>query len=275
MSEPIAIIAGRGALPGLVADTLRARGTGCTVVAIAGFAPEGVAADATLQIERLVPFLQDLVARGIHRVLFAGALQRPRLDPSLFDPATAAEVPRLLPLLQAGDDALLRGVIGLFEDSGIRVLGLADVAPELIPGAGVLGRHQPDTGARADAERAAAIVGALGALDIGQGAVVAGGLCLALESLPGTDAMLEFVVRSGGVQKLAGRAPRGVLYKAPKPDQDRRVDLPAIGPDTVSAAARAGLAGIVFAAGGAVVLERARTVEAADAAGLFLWSRGR
>ena len=65
----------------------------------------------------------------------------------------------------------------------------------------------------------------------------------------------------------------GVLFKGPKPGQDRRADLPTIGPETVLGAQNAGLRGIVLDAGGVIVLDRARVIEMCDQAGLFLTIR--
>ncbi len=260
-----AIIAGRGALP---AALVAAAPDTPLVASMEGFLPDGIAPDLTFRVERLVPFWRALEDAGVARVVFAGAVTRPRLDPSLFDPGTAQIVPQLLAAMKGGDDATLRAVIALFEEAGFDVAGAAEIAPALLPGPGVLaGEVTADDGA--DATRAAAIVTALGAVDVGQGAVVAGGLCLAVEALPGTDRMLE------GVATLPRdlRPARGLLYKAPKPGQDRRIDLPAIGPVTVAAAARAGLAGIAFQAGGTLLLTPEATAAAASAAGLFLWSR--
>jgi DUF1009 family protein len=263
----IALIAGRGRLPAaLVVEMDRP-----LIAALDGFLPEGLVPDMVFRIERLVPFLDHLTQQGVTRVVFAGAVRRPRLDPALFDPQTARLVPRLLAAIQAGDDAALRGVIAIFEEAGLQVLGVDQVAPGLVPGPGVLA-GTPTPADERDAGRAADIVRALGAQDLGQGAVVAQGLCLAVETLPGTDAMLEFVART--VARPDPQGARGVLYKAPKPGQDRRVDLPAIGPQTVAGAAAAGLAGIAWEAGGVIVLDRAATVAAAKAAGLFLWARG-
>ncbi|MEZ5885126.1 MAG: LpxI family protein, partial [Paracoccaceae bacterium] len=101
---------------------------------------------------------------------------------------------------------------------------------------------------------------------------VAQGLCLAVEALPGTDAMLDFAALHQGLRPDPAGA-RGVFYKAPKPGQDRRIDLPAIGPQTVARAAAAGLAGIAWEAGGVLLLGREKTLAAAQEAGLFLWSR--
>jgi hypothetical protein len=61
-----------------------------------------------------------------------------------------------------------------------------------------------------------------------------------------------------------------VLVKAPKPQQDRRFDLPAIGPRTVEEAARAGLGGIAAVAGGSIVAEPALVAAAADKARIFV-----
>lgn len=264
-----AIIAGLGALPQEVADSLAAAGETFVVAELEGF-PTALSAPDPIRfrIERLVPFLDHLSGLGVTRVVFAGAVRRPdRLEPELFDARTATLVPRLLQAMQSGDDAALRTVIGIFEEWDLPVVGVQDVAPDLVPAAGFLAGALTDRDT-ADAARAADIVAALGAVDVGQGAVVAGGLCLAVEALPGTDAMLaSLAARANG----AGR--KGLLYKAPKPGQDRRADLPTIGPATVRGAKSAGLAGIAWEAGGVLLLDRVRTVQAAQDAGLFLWSR--
>ncbi len=258
-----ALIAGTGALPAALWPHL---GPDAVLAEMEGFPAEVPGVDPIrFRLERLVPLIERLEDLGVTRVCFAGAVRRPRLDPEAFDARTAALVPRLIAAMGQGDDGALRAVIGLFEEFGFTVAGLADLAPDLVPGPGVLA-GAPTEAARRDIARAAEIVAGLGALDLGQGAVVAAGLCLAVETLPGTDAMLEFVRQTKAM-------PGGVLYKAPKPAQDRRIDLPAIGPETVARAAAAGLSGIGFEAGGAVLLDRAATLAAADAAGLFLWSR--
>ena len=263
-----AIIAGRGALPLALRAALPEPALIC---ALDGFAPAGVAADIVFRIERLAVLLDDLVARGVGRVVFAGAVQRPQLDPALFDPKTAMLVPQLMAAMQAGDDATLRAVIAIFEDWGLAVAGVQDLVPALVPVAAVWCGAVTDRD-RADADRAAAIVAALGAVDVGQGCVVAQGLCLAVEALPGTDAMLASLAGLGPLRPDPGRG-RGLFYKAPKPGQDLRIDLPALGPDTVRRVAEADLGGIVWQAGGVICLDLAGMQAQAAAAGLFLWAR--
>lgn len=257
-----ALIAGGGALPGLLLQAA----PGMLVCALEGQPAPGGSV-LPFRIERLVPFLDALTDRGIRRVCFAGAMQRPKLEPELFDARTAALVPRLVGAMQAGDDATLRAVIALFEEWEFEVIGADRLAPGLVPGDGLLCGTVGDQD-QLDAARAAEIVAALGAVDVGQGAVVARGLCLGVEALPGTDALLDFVAAHRGLVPKAG-----VFFKAPKPGQDRRIDLPALGPQTVAKVAAAGLSGIVFEADGVLLLDRAATIAAAEAAGIFLWGR--
>lgn len=262
----LALIAGRGGLPAALVAALPDRPYVCALV---GFAPEGLTPDLTFRIERLVPFLDHLTDRGITRVALAGAVSRPRLDPQLFDPATAQLVPRLLAAMQGGDDATLRAVVDLFEETGLRVEGVETLAPGLLPGPGVLAGPLP-AWAEADADRAAAITAALGAVDVGQACVVAQGLCLGVEALPGTDALLAQIAALP--DPLRPRR-QGLLYKGAKPGQDRRVDLPTIGPATLDHAAAAGLAGVVIQAGSVICLDRPALLQRAAAQGLFLWAR--
>lgn len=263
-----AIIAGSGALPGALVAALAERPLVC---ALDGFAPEGLAVDQAFRVERLAPFLRWLQDQGVSRVVFAGAIRRPRLDPSLFDAATAQLVPRLVAAMQAGDDATLRAVLAIFEEAGFAMAGVPEIAPALVPGAGVLaGALTPQD--EADARRAAEITAALGAVDVGQGCVVAQGLCLGVETLSGTDTMLAQVAAIGALRPDVGQG-RGLFYKAAKPGQDLRIDLPTLGPATVRAVAAAGLGGIAFQAGAVICLDLPAMRAACAEQGLFLWAR--
>jgi DUF1009 family protein len=263
-----AIIAGAGGLPSALVAAMAEPPLIC---ALDGFAPANLQPDQVFRIERLALFLRWLEDQGVTRVAFAGAVSRPRLDPSLFDPSTAQMVPRLLQAMQGGDDATLRVVLAIFEEAGFAIASVPELAPSLVPGAGVLvGSVTPQDSA--DAERAAAIVQALGAVDVGQGCVVAQGICLGVETITGTGAMLGQVAGIGALRPDPARG-RGLLYKAAKPGQDLRIDLPTLGPDTVRAAVQAGLGGIAFQAGAVICLDLAEMQDLAAKAGLFLWAR--
>ena len=115
------------------------------------------------------------------------------------------------------------------------------------------------------------IAGHIGALDIGQAAIVARGIVLGVESVEGTDAMLARVGELSEEVRGTPDARAGVLAKIPKPQQDRRIDLPALGPQTIAGAARTGLAGIVFEADGVLFEAPDACIEQANRAGLFLY----
>ncbi len=275
VAVPVGIVAGRGQLPVALARVLRDAGRDVVLAEMAGFAadnPDGLPV-IPFRVEKLGALFKALRGAGVAEVVFAGAVARPRLDPAQFDFKTMTLAPRFLPALKGGDDAILRAVLDIFEAEGFAVRAAQDVAPMLLPAPGVLTRAQPGARDRKDAARAAAIVAALSAVDVGQGAVVAGGLALGVEALPGTDRMLAQVAALPAALRPDPATARGVLFKGPKAGQDRRVDLPVIGPGTVAGAAAAGLSGVVIAAGGVMVLERTAVIATADAAGLFLWVR--
>jgi UDP-2,3-diacylglucosamine hydrolase len=265
MTGRTALVAGSGLLPG----ALCAARPDLLVTALEGFSPQNLTPQILFRVERLIPFIRALQEASVVEVIFAGSVRRPRLDPALFDAQTAQIVPRLLAAMQSGDDATLREVIAIFEDFDLTVKGVADIAPALIPQAGVL-VGQPSLQDQADAARAAMIVNALGTVDVGQGAVVVKGLCLAVEALPGTDAMLANIAALKGP---LNEARAGLIYNAPKPTQDLRIDLPTIGIQTVIHAANAGLAGIAFEAGGVILLELEAVLAEAKKLGLFVWAR--
>ncbi len=276
-AAPVGLVAGRGALPRQLAEAAVRAGREVTV---ASFAPLDWQEDAPpgikflrARFERLGALFGALRDRGVADLFLAGALERPALDPTAFDAAFQRHAPRLLAAMRGGDDGLLRAVVAMIETEGFRVRGPWELAPALLPASGVLTKAVPGAADKTDAARAAFIQATVGAADIGQACVVAGGLCLGVETIEGTDALLERLRSDPVLRARRPEAPRGLLYKAPKPGQELRVDMPVIGPETVKRAARAGLGGIVIAAGGVLLLEAEATVAAADDAGLFLWVR--
>ncbi|MGI3184011.1 LpxI family protein [Nioella aestuarii] len=255
-----AIIAGAGALPGLLLQAGPAH-----IVRLAGVENDPLdAPDIPARFERFGALFADLRAAGVKDLAFAGALSRPAFDPALMDPVTMALMPRVAGAMAQGDDALLRVIAEIFEEQGFRVIGALDLRPDLTAAQGPISGTPTDAQVR-DAARARSVLDALGPLDVGQGAVAAKGQVIGIETLQGTDAMLRFV----GVS-LPGSG--GVLVKRPKPGQDLRMDTPVIGPATVMKAAEAGLSGIEIAAGSVLVLDRDAVETACEASGISLWA---
>ncbi len=264
-----ALIAGQGALPGILTDAMAGRGEAFVVAALDGFSPDLPGLDVEVfRLERLVPFMDRLLDAGVTDICLAGAVRRPKIEPELFDPRTAMLVPRLAVAMQPGDDATLRIFMEIFEEHGLAIRAAHDIAPDLLPPQGLLTRAAPGGGHAADAELGEVTVAQMGRKDIGQACVVANGQIVATEGPEGTDAMLRALPPS---PVRSGRS--GILFKAPKPDQDRRADLPVIGPGSASLAVASGLEGIVIEAGGVMIIDLPATRAILDDAGLFLWVR--
>ena len=273
VGEPIAIICGGGSFPGAVADAIVRRGRRPVMFGIKGWAsPEVIAryAHHWIALGQAGRFFRLARAEHCREVLFIGTLLRPPLAHIRLDWQSIRLMPRVVRFFRGGDDRLLSGLAGLMEEGGLRVVGIKEAAPEIFVPAGVLGRWQPSERDRADIAYALKLVATLGAFDVGQAAVVADNHVLALEAAEGTDNLLTRIAdlrRQGRVVTPPGV---GVLVKAPKPGQDRRFDLPAIGPQTIENVARAGLAGLAVAAGNAIIAEPDVVVAAADRARIFL-----
>lgn len=269
---PLAIVAGDGALPRLLAEDCQRRDRSFAVVLFGGFRPDWTLGLPVIEAEFEKParLFKALSEGGFAHVTFAGSMQRPQLRPLRFDWKFLRLAPTILPAMKAGDNTTLATVTAIFEAEGLTVVGAHDVLESLLAPAGVLTVAKISKPDWADIRRAFDIAEASGKLDVGQGAVVAQGLCLGVESIQGTDAMLDWVAQTGQAFRPDPRGARGVLAKRPKPGQDWRVDLPAIGPATMDKVAAAGLAGVAVQAGGILILGQEETVEAANRQGLFL-----
>lgn len=277
----LGIIAGAGALPVTVAscdDAYGRAGKAPFVVRLTGIAdrafPDLETRDCGLgEAGKLIRLLKD---HGCDAVCLAGIVARPDFTALKLDLKGARLLPKVIKAAAIGDGALLDVLVETLEQEGFRVVGAHEIAGHLAAGEGILGRYRPSDENRVDIEKAAKLIDALGPFDVGQGAVVAGGHVLAIEAVEGTDAMLARcaqLAQGDGASTHSGPLTkrRGVLVKRPKPGQELRVDLPTIGPETVRLADAAGLAGIAFVADRALIMDREKTIERADAAGLFLY----
>ncbi len=266
----IGIVAGGGSLPLAVAEAAEASGSSPFIIGLSGDAPADIERfpHAYAHIGQVGLILRTLRREGCARIVFVGSMRRPNLFRIRIDAGFLLHLPQLLRLFKGGDDTVLRGVARFFEMNGFAVLAAHEVAPRLLAPHGAFSAAAPDADALDDIRLGFRVARSLGAFDIGQAAVVARRYVLAVEAAEGTDAMLR---RCRDLNRWGFKARKGVLVKAPKPGQDLRLDLPAIGPRTVELASEAGLAGIAVAAGAVLLAEQQQLVEKADSLGLFLY----
>jgi DUF1009 family protein len=270
---PLAIVAGGGSIPIAVAEAVMRRGRRVVLFPVRGWADPAAVARfphywvAVGQGGRLARYAH---AEGCRDMVLVGTALRPALTSLRLDWTTLRLLPEIWRAFRGGDDHLLSGVARIFHDLGFRIVGAHEVAPEILMPRGNIGTFGPEQRDLADIARGLALLRALGPFDVGQAVVVADNQVLAIEAVDGTDNMLERIAELRERGRVATGKGVGVLIKAPKPTQDRRLDMPAIGPKTVEAAARAGLAGIAVLAESTIVAEPAELARAADAAKLFV-----
>ena len=270
---PLALICGGGSLPLAIADSVSARGRQVLLFPLQGIArPEDYAQrpHTWVRIAKFGTLARAARAAGCHEMVLIGSLVRPAFWQIRFDLTTLKLLPRIAAAFRGGDDYLLSSGARLIEEQGFRVLGTHEVAPEILVPKGALARVQPSEGERADIALGFDYLHAAGPFDVGQAVVVAGRHVLAVEAAEGTDQMIERIAALRASGHIRASTVGGVLVKAPKRGQDRRFDLPSIGPLTVEGAARAGLAGIAVVAGSTIVAEPERLIAAADRANIFV-----
>jgi UDP-2,3-diacylglucosamine hydrolase len=273
ISSPIGLIAAGGVMPFAVADSLIARGNkpvlfalkgACDPVAVARFRHHWISVG---QLGRAVKLFR---AENCRDLVFIGTLVRPALSEIRLDWGTLRVLGRVLAAFRGGDDHLLSGIGRILEQDGFRMVGIKDVAPDLLMPGGCITRKAPDDNAAADIARGREVLAALSPFDIGQATVVIDGHVVGVEDIEGTDGLLARVAQLRGEGRIRAKAARGVLVKAPKSGQDLRFDLPTIGPKTIESAVKAELAGVAVVAGHTIVVEPQAMIEAADAGGLFV-----
>jgi DUF1009 family protein len=270
---PLAIICGGGALPFAVADAVMRRGRGVVLFPVRGWVdPEAVARypHHFIDIGRYGRFHRQAKAAGCRDLVMIGTVLRPALRDIRFDWEALRELPNVIRMFRGGDNHLLSILARLFEKRGFRFVGAHEVAPEILMPQGTIGRREPLARDRDDIARGVALLSALGRFDVGQAVVIADNYVLAIEAAEGTDRMLARIAELRAEGRVRSPAGTGVLVKIPKPGQDRRFDLPAIGPATVAGATRAGLAGIAVMASATIVAEPAEVGAVADRAGIFV-----
>lgn len=266
-SQPLGVIAGSGNLPLELLRSCQAQGRDAFVVAfdeqtdpqISGFYPH-----IWISPGDIGKAIDALRSAGVKELVLAGKINRPRLSSLQPDMATAKLLSRLGAALFGGDNVLFSSIVRFLEDEGFSVIGADDVLGSIIATTGPIGKTLPSKQAQRDIEIGVKLAHLIGSMDVGQAVIVKNGLVLGVEAAEGTDALINRCAA------LAGEGIGGVLVKAKKPLQERRVDLPAIGAQTIDNLHRAGFLGVAVEAGGSIIIDREKVAARADAMGIFI-----
>lgn len=264
----LGIIAGRGELPRTIIHACEQNGRPYFVLALEDSADETTVAAtgdnyAWIRLGAIGKALDLLRKERVEELVMAGYVTRPKISSIRPDMKGAKLLARLGPQLLLGDNELLTSIVQFLEEEGFRIVGAEEVVRDLVAPEGLIGSQYPDKRAQTDIAFGAKIAREVGKLDIGQGVIVQNNKVLGVEAIEGTDALIE---RVGQMKEERG----GVLVKVKKPQQERRVDLPTIGVETVERAAQAGLSGIAIEAGASLIINRRDVARAADSYGIFV-----
>ncbi len=261
----LGLIAGAGALPICAVRLLESLGRPVRVFGFEGLTDQGLVPPASrTRLGQLGATRRLLEEADVGELLIVGGFPKAAL---LASPELLAPDEEAMALLARGgdwDDDSLQGLIASWlEAASFRVARQDDLLGPLLAGPGPLSQRAASESERADFESGRRAVEVLGHAGIGQCVAIRRGCVLAVEAVEGTDAM---IVRAG---ELAG--PGATIVKAARPGQDRRFDLPTIGPDTIASMRRAGATALAVEAGATLVVERARVLAEADAAQIAIW----
>lgn len=263
----LGVLAGRGDLPEKLIRECRVKGREVFVIAFkdeANLSNLSHVPHAWVDVTAVGQIIQLLRDQEIKELVLLGPVGRPDFKSMRPNWHTARLLPKIISAARKGDDAIFKVIVAELERQGFRVIGAQDVLSSLKTPSGVLGSNAVSCNDEADIKRGIEVIQLLGQLDIGQAVVVRDGYVLAVEAAEGTDQMLK------RCKTFRENKPSGVLIKFPKPNQERRVDLPTIGVETLKGCIEAGLRGIALESDGALIDDIRSVVRLADEEGLFI-----
>lgn len=273
INNKIAIVSGTGSLPRLLSEELLIKKLDHVVVHFSNLAPVWVSSKVNVisgKIEQIGSIFEKLKLNNCRQIVFAGASERPKLDLKIADNIFLELVPDIQKAMKAGDDTILRLLVQIFENEGFKVIGSQEILPSLLPPLGVLTENHPSAQDNIDIVRARDIVIKLGDVDVGQASVVSNGLCFGVETIQGTEKMLEFVGNNSDLNVWSSVSKSGVFVKNIKRKQSRLIDFPVIGPDTIKQVSDSKLNGIAIFYNNVFILDINRTIALANKKGIFI-----
>jgi hypothetical protein len=262
----LGLVAGSGDLPPLVAAGARAQGFTVATVGLMGeTGPELRALSDTfceVKIGQVGGMVRQLKQAGATCCVMVGGFSKRELLGRAMPDLTALKLVARLGR-QLRDDRLMRGVAELVEKAGIPVQPVPPFIPDHMAVDGAMTVREPTPDELADITYGMRVAHTVGALDVGQSVVVRRGSVLAVEATEGTDACIRRGAELGRAGKAAGRG-GVVLCKVVKPNQDLRLDLPAVGPRTVETCAECGVAVVAVESRRTILVDRPKTVRLAN-----------
>ncbi|MDR0744770.1 MAG: UDP-2,3-diacylglucosamine diphosphatase LpxI [Holosporales bacterium] len=260
-SSVIAVIAGQGNLPNKIIDKLQELKRNYVVVSIEGFGPKEYEIFSIGEIGRILEFLKT---SNVSEIVFCGSVKRPSLLSLKLDDVGKQWLRYLGVRAFLGDDALLKGIKKLLANEGLKVISPQNIIETLLSPKGILTDARPTDLDLQDIARGLFVLNTLSKTDIGQSVIVQEGVIIGIEAAEGTNNLIRRCIEF----KVSQRG--GVLVKTAKLNQDRDLDLPTIGKQTIIEAHKARLVGIAIGAEQSQIIDFEATIKLANKLSLFV-----
>ena len=266
METNLCVIAGGGILPRQIADNFDPSGDRVFFLAFRNVTDPKVVVERQhewLELGEVQKAIDAMHRNSVGKVVMAGPIHRPALSSLALD-SRALKMLAKGGLKILGDDGLLSLIAKEIEKEGIKVIGIEQILPGVLTEEGLLAGPAPTKISWDDIKRGLQVLNSLGPCDVGQSLAVQEGIVLAIEAIEGTDQMIE---RAGSLQRNVSGP---ILIKISKTNQDKRVDLPTAGPETVNNAIRSGFQGLALEANNSLLLDKDRVIKIAEKNSFFV-----
>jgi DUF1009 family protein len=259
------LIAGNGRFPFLVLEAARSQGIEMAVIALREEASPELEKIAKrlhwVSLGDLSKTIELMHLEGVTQAVMAGQVKHSKIFSSIRPDWKLAKL--LFSLPRKNTDALIGAVARVLEEEGIRLLDSTLFLKPLVPDPGVLTRRAPNEHEAEDIAYGLGVARQIAGMDIGQTVVIADRACVAVEAMEGTDETIARAARITGGKPL-------VVVKVSKPGQDMRFDVPVVGLPTIEQMRGAGATALAVDAGWTLLIDRAKLIELADAAGIAI-----
>ncbi|WP_032138973.1 LpxI family protein [Rickettsia tamurae] len=267
MLPNLGIIAGRGSLPYLIADNYTKQGGNCYIAAIKDEADIDQIKDfeyKILKIGMVGEAIKYFKEHEVKNIIFIGGVNRPNFKNLAVDKIGGLLLFKIVGQKIRGDDSLLKTVADFFESYGFKVISSNEIYKNQQGNSNIITDTNPTSSDKNDIELGIKLLNHLSSFDIAQSVIVESSYILGIEAAEGTD---NLIARCADLRK---NPYGGVLVKIPKLDQDNRLDMPTIGPNTIKNLAKYNYKGVAIQKNNVIIVEEELTIKLANEHKIFI-----
>jgi hypothetical protein len=211
------------------------------------------------QFGKIISILKE---KNCKKVLFAGKVNKPKFSKLKLDFKGVYYISKIIKKSKIGDAAILKEIINIFKREGIKTISSTFFTPELNLARGNYTKYKPDNDDKRNIKNAIKFLNKSKPYSYIQAAVGRNNSVI-LEKRKGTQDLLKNIKKNKSKRN-------GVLVKFPKKKQDKRLDLPTIGLNTLKQCKFAGLKGIVLKHKNNIFLDKIKAINYANKNKMFI-----